>query len=231
MLKLDGSGFSYLYDAAYQLTEEKRVVGMASSSTDYTYDPVGNRLTKTDLLTGTTNHTYNPANELTVIRPSSGFPTTQSWDANGNLIGQNTGGSLTTYSWDDENRMTGIVFPDASIETHLYSADGKRQRWVSGADTSVMTWDEDNLLTESDVNLVTQVQYTDWPGVWGCQAAPEPAGRRWRCRCSTRYSARARATRPRSRTRRCLRTAHRPAGTHCPKPTQTEANYKKEIPS
>ncbi|MBP3447998.1 MAG: RHS repeat protein, partial [Clostridia bacterium] len=44
--------------------------------------------------------------------------TTYSYDANGNLLSETTGGNHSTFTYDDANRMTGLVnsYPSADIE-------------------------------------------------------------------------------------------------------------------
>ncbi len=106
------------------------------------------------------------ANELTVITNPSGVPTSQSFDANGNLTGINTGGALTTQFWDSENRL--LTVSDATgITTNTYAADGLRQRKIVGATTSNFLWDASNLAQESNASLVVQARNTDLPGIWG----------------------------------------------------------------
>jgi YD repeat-containing protein len=34
---------------------------------------------------------------------------------------------VTSYSWDEENRMIGVVNPDSSSESFSYSGDGQRR--------------------------------------------------------------------------------------------------------
>jgi YD repeat-containing protein len=58
----NGDRVSYSYDALNQLTREQRSGDNAYDIT-YTYDPVGNRLTKL-AADATTTYTYDAANEL-----------------------------------------------------------------------------------------------------------------------------------------------------------------------
>jgi YD repeat-containing protein len=53
--------------------------------------------------------------------------TTYSYDANGNTALVNADDSLTTYSWDIENRMTKAELPAGTLNTISYDGDGKRR--------------------------------------------------------------------------------------------------------
>jgi RHS repeat-associated protein len=165
VLELDGVRVTYAYDATSQLIQEQRS-GANAYDTSYQYDPVGNRLVKDD--TGQlTTYTYNPADELTLVQPPTGQPTTMSWDANGSLALENAGGALTTYTWDGEDRLIGIAYPDSTLHTYAYAPNGLRHRKETDGGTTIFVWDGQNVLMETDGNLDTQAQYTDSPGYWG----------------------------------------------------------------
>ena len=142
--------------------------------TIYRYDPVGNRLMKNDGGQITTC-SYNAGNEMTLLTPPSGAPTTSTYDANGNFLTENAGGALTTYSWDYENRLTGVSSPSGT-ETYSYSADGMREEKVNSSGTVYYVRDGENVLIETDAGLVTQAHYTDFPGVWGGLASERRGG-------------------------------------------------------
>jgi RHS repeat-associated protein len=165
VLELDGVRVTYGYDATSQLTQEQRS-GANTYDTSYQYDPVGNRLVKDDSGALTT-YSYNVADELTLIQPPTGQPTTMSWDANGNLAVENAGGGLTTHTWDDENRLIGIAYPDGKLHTYAYAVNGLRQRKETEQGTAIFVWDGQTVLLETGADLVTQVHYTDSPGYWG----------------------------------------------------------------
>jgi len=69
--------------------------------------------------------------------------------------------------WDDENQLVGVAYPDATVETHTYGAEGLRRKKETSSATSLYIWDEGNLLQETDGSGVTQAHYTDAPGSWG----------------------------------------------------------------
>ncbi len=63
---------------------------------------------------------------------------------------ENAAGSLTTYQYDDENRLTNIQFTGAAPSTYTYDGDGKRRSaFPSGGTLSSMVWDGDDYLGEA----------------------------------------------------------------------------------
>jgi YD repeat-containing protein len=171
--ELDGSIVTYVQDASNQLTGEQRS-GPNAYRTTYSYDGVGNRLSKQDG-TGTTSYQYNVANELTLVTPPSGPPTTMSWDAKGNLAVENTGGALTSGTWNGENRLLVVASPTGT-ETYTYSDDGLRQKKVTGSGTVYYVLDGQNVLVETDGSLITQAVYADLPGIWGAKFSLRRSG-------------------------------------------------------
>jgi YD repeat-containing protein len=104
MAELDGSRTTFSYDPTYQLTNENRS-GTNSYNTSYQYDSVGNRQVMNDSGSLTT-YTYNAGNQMTLVTPPTGQPTTVSFDLRGNCTVENTGGARTTYAYNDENQLT-----------------------------------------------------------------------------------------------------------------------------
>jgi YD repeat-containing protein len=109
-----------------------------------------------------------------LIKPPSGPPTTQSFDANGNLTLQNAAGALSTFAWDGENRMVGYQNPSGAVGTLLYSADGLRKaadvQDGSAVEAWRFVWDGQNVLRkESSAPGVGNdiIRTTDYPGYWG----------------------------------------------------------------
>ena len=123
----DGTRRIYTYDDLHRLTEE-RVEDAGSSlvySQGFTYDAVGNRLGLADDQGAgpvDTSYTYDPRDRL-LTRGTESY----GWDPNGNLTSRSgTGGA--TYSWDYENRLTGVTLDDGTQVNHLYDPDGVRVR-------------------------------------------------------------------------------------------------------
>ena len=174
VVELDGTLVTYGYDASDQLTLEERS-GVNAYATRYTYDGAGNRTLQGD--SGQfTDYQYNAANELVLVAPPTGQPTTVGYDSNGNQALENAGGQLTSYVWDFENRLTGVAYPAGTNDTYAYSSDGMRQQKVTSAGEVDFVWDGVNVLLETDAAGATQAHYTDYPGMWGGLVSQNRAG-------------------------------------------------------
>jgi RHS repeat-associated protein len=159
VLDMDGSRTTYGYDPSYQLVSEQRS-GSNLYNTSFQYDALGNRVIANQ--NGSiTSSSYDAANELVLLTPASGMPTTSSHDPNGNLTLENAGGSLTSYSWDFENRLIGVAYPTGQRQTFGYAANGHRNQFtIPGSGLA-------HHLLSTNAGLVTQVHYTNNPGYWG----------------------------------------------------------------
>ena len=137
---------SYGYDKLYRLTTAS---GGPAGATSYTYDPVGNRLTRTRAAT-TTTYAYDRADRITsATTPSSG--TSYTVNAIGNMtargsdtlaaacpeergdqvnrLTQTTVGSTTaTYAYDGDGKRA-----SKTCQLHHHSLPVRRQPWVAGA--------------------------------------------------------------------------------------------------
>jgi RHS repeat-associated protein len=127
-----GRRVDYTFDALYRLTGEI-ITGTAADNQNiaYTYDPAGNRLTKTNS-SGTTTYVYDANDRLT-----SGGGITYTYDNNGNTLSssgslrKNARTTATTYTYDFENRM--IAAQAGSVTTtYAYDADGARTSSTTG---------------------------------------------------------------------------------------------------
>lgn len=129
--------------------------------------PLGNRLTVSrsgagPLPVGVTTNTYNAANELVLSQPPTGQPTTITYDPNRNMLLENAGGSLTTWTWDFENRPTSIAYPSGSILTNTYAADNKRRSKSTSSGTTNFVYDGNLLLMEVSPTLAVNAHYYGW---------------------------------------------------------------------
>jgi len=118
---------SYTYDNLNRITGVTYTDGTVQS---YTYDAVGNRLTKVENSTQTT-YAYDANDRLT-----SAGSTTYGYDANGNQ----TGAGGNTYTWDDENRLSGASNSSGSV-SYTYRGDGLRASKTVGGVTTSYIWD------------------------------------------------------------------------------------------
>jgi RHS repeat-associated protein len=132
--------YIYSYDNADRVAAEKDAEGTASLTYDnsneltavtgsrtesYAYDLNGNR-------TGT-GYSTTIMNE---IRTSPGL-ITYTYDNAGNSISANSGGTVTTYTYDYRNRLTGVKQAGTVIATYTYDALDRRIGVQEGGST---TW-------------------------------------------------------------------------------------------
>ena len=118
----------YTYDDLYRLTEEQVTDPVhGNSTTSFTYDATGNRLTQTvdDGTVITTTYTYD-ANDR--IQSETGTDTiTWQYDANGNTVAKYINGSLdTTYDYNSQNRLIEADV-QGQITNYTYDPSGIRQ--------------------------------------------------------------------------------------------------------
>ncbi len=110
---------AYGYDHTYQLLSETRT-GNGAYSLGYSYDPAGNRLTRT--LNGqTATATYGDNNQLLTFGGIS-----YAHDGNGNRTGQTEAGLTRSYSWGYDNELTGITYPGGATNSFSTNSAGVR---------------------------------------------------------------------------------------------------------
>jgi RHS repeat-associated protein len=131
-----GRTVAYRYDDTYRLLAETINDPLTSSQAiSYTYDLVGNRLTKIE--NGqVTSSVYDHNDRLT-----SQGGTTFVYDDNGNLIAMNLpSGDHVLYGYDLENRLTEATIITSTLTTVItftYNADGLRvQSSINGQDVT-----------------------------------------------------------------------------------------------
>ena len=128
----------YGYDNSNQLTSVDYGDGQTQS---YSFDAMGNRLSKTDTgggIGGTESYSYNSANMLLTRGVN-----TYTNDANGNTL---TGGGRTN-TWDSANRLVQCV-NGSTTSTFTYAADGIRHRSVVNGTTTDFVLDASMFVRE-----------------------------------------------------------------------------------
>jgi YD repeat-containing protein len=114
----------------------------------FSYDPVGNRLSSID----NSPWSYNTDNEL------MGYGvTSMTYDANGNMTSDSSSGSTLTY--DFENRLASFVTSSVTA-SYLYDPQGRRlQKTVNSVVTRYL-WDGATMIAELDGTNQIQRLYT-----------------------------------------------------------------------
>ena len=140
------------YDGDNRLTSENYSTSVSGESyTDtYTYDNVGNRLTKTHVVGTNTlsiTDTYDSnGDDRLVTETATGtgaYSTSFSYDNNGSLILETRTGSgavTSNYTYDVQNHLTTAVV-GATTTTYAYDADGNRVSSTQGSTTTYYTID------------------------------------------------------------------------------------------
>ncbi|MFQ5593658.1 MAG: RHS repeat-associated core domain-containing protein [Anaerolineae bacterium] len=144
-----GRTVDYTYDDTYRLIEERITDPAAGVKTiSYTYDAVGNRLTKAEDGV-TTTYTYDTRDRLLT---ADGIAFT--YDNNGNLLTRTDASGTTRYKYDLEDRLTKITASDGSVVTYIYDDQGHRVQKTSPTGTRTYLWDAHgslpNVVLESD---------------------------------------------------------------------------------
>jgi len=115
-----GRQVDYLYDVLSRLTEERITApGGGVHTIGYTYDAVGNRLTRA--LDGVaTPYAYDDNHRLVSVGAAR-----YTYDANGNLTQADSGtGRVTTYTYDARNRLSAARIQEgATLHTVEYALD------------------------------------------------------------------------------------------------------------
>jgi len=127
-----GRGRAHAYDSAYRLTSSNEAIldgsgvpqGSPITEEGYTYDGVGNRITRTGTVLVT--YTANNLNQYTSVGGQS-----VDYDANGNL----TQDATTEYRYDAFNRLRRLE-NQSGVAEYTYDARGRRVRktFPSGGD-------------------------------------------------------------------------------------------------
>jgi YD repeat-containing protein len=113
----DGTARAYGYDAVYRLTSEAvSGAGMGDYAKDFTYDPVGNRLTQVTTGAGAASLAYGyDSRDRLVSEPGVMY----AWDDNGDLL---SGSGGATYDWDFDGRLIKVSKVDGSTVEHMYGS-------------------------------------------------------------------------------------------------------------
>ncbi len=178
---------TYSYDPLYRLTQAKPALPLGSTE-QYSYDPVGNRISGPK---PTLRYLHNQANQLTEetgnttgilaeLFGQTAIPTgkaSYSYDQNGNLITKTEPTGLpnspvtTHYNYDFENRLiqTEIKFGQATVTTSFsYDPFGRRiskkttGTWclLNGTDSHSYTYDGQNIILEQRDTNITGADFT-----------------------------------------------------------------------
>ena len=141
---------SYAYDYMGNLLKSE-ITGSANVTTLYTYDKVGNRLTKKQNNV-TTTYTYNGLNQLTG-ESGGGNSLSYVYDANGNQIritGTADGTSVNkVFAYTPSGLMSSYT-SGAGTQVNRYNGDGKRVSKTEGSDVTNYFYQDGSVLYTTD---------------------------------------------------------------------------------
>ena len=110
---------------------------------------------------------YNSLNqEIETANPGSLAATTMTYDGNGNVLTQVTGGGTTTNTYDADNQLKSVTpssnqsgFSAANNVTYQYDADGMRTQMVDGTGTTSDSYDGYERLLTNQNGVGSSVTY------------------------------------------------------------------------
>lgn len=139
VLENNGDSTAWVYDSMGQLTREVKYksTGETVFAFIYTYDALGNRLRKNDLVTGIAmNYEYDSNSRLTKMDTL-----TLSYDLNGNLIARQTHAGTTVYHYDFENNLIEEQTPTGETTAYAYDGQGRRIKRIKNTGTTHYIWE------------------------------------------------------------------------------------------
>ncbi len=108
----------YTYDNLYQVTEVYSVTDQLVLE-EFDYDAAGNRTSDADY----DDYTYNDNNQLTTYDSGD---TDLEYDDNGNMTKKTVGVAVTTHTYDQDNQLVRIDYPNAEYSAYRYGPLGRR---------------------------------------------------------------------------------------------------------
>ncbi|WP_108667151.1 tandem-95 repeat protein [Euzebya rosea] len=120
-------------------------------SRSYTYDPRGLVTEVVDSVLGTSSYHLDPAGRLAseTVTPIGGSPqvTAYTWDAVGNRIGVDHGGTVETATFDDNDRLLTM-----GARTYSWDAAGNMLGESGGGRTALYVYDSRNRIVSASVD-------------------------------------------------------------------------------
>jgi len=138
----NGVSTSYSYDSVSHLLSVLHQAGTnVLDGASYTYDPAGNRTSKTNYLNGTiSNYTYDPLYELTQVTQGGSITESYSYDAVGNRLSSL---GVSSYQYNASNELT-----SSSLGSYTYDNNGNT---LSDASSRSYAWNFENRMVQAIV--------------------------------------------------------------------------------
>ena len=156
IVREDGTGIYYNYDAAGRLTDEDWLnsAGSGLYAFDYSFDAAGNRtqMTKDGV---TTYYEYNNLNQLTAEKKTTGELTYYTYQQDGALATKHEAAGWSYFTWDVDESLTQVATPATQLE-NAYDAEMKRVRRTEGNQATYFAFDGEKLVLSAAPGGVTQ---------------------------------------------------------------------------
>ena len=148
----NGKRVNFEYDLRGQLLAVKDASGKDLER--YTYDPAGNRLSKT--INGvTTTYTYDKANQL-VTSTVNGVTTHYKYDAAGRMIQAGD----KSYIYNGQNKVSEVRQNGKTVAKFEYNIDGQIAKAIYGNKVEEFMWDGLALIWRSGVTYINEPYVT-----------------------------------------------------------------------
>lgn len=150
------------YDALDRLTDATGIYGVLN----YGYDPVGNRLSKTDDSV-TETYTYDTVSHHLLQRDTTSYQ----YDA----VGNTTNNGQFTFTYNQANRLSDVEDNGTPVAYYLYNALGQRVVKTVGNTVVLYFYDlNGQLIAEHDLARNTHTEYVTLDGRPLAQIEPRP---------------------------------------------------------
>lgn len=140
---------TYSYDGFDRLAQQ---VFADASFEAFTYNQIGNVLTKSTRAGQSIVFSYDPLNRLSTKAPQSQPTVTYAYDLAGRVTSVSDVSGALTYGYDTAGRNTSVTRPDSKVVSYQYDANGNRTR-VTWPDAVYVTYSYDELNRMKDVRL------------------------------------------------------------------------------
>ncbi|MCR5213351.1 MAG: DUF6531 domain-containing protein [Eubacterium sp.] len=121
-IQLDGKGTKYFESENGRYTGYIDELG---NKTSYSYDGVGNIISKTDALGNVSRYEYDDMSHLTKMTDARGNSSVFKYDIFGNMISKEDSlGYITQFEYDAVGRLCKTIYPDGSVYSYEYDKLG-----------------------------------------------------------------------------------------------------------
>lgn len=140
-ITINGQRTAYEYDAMNRLTKQ---INPDGTNKQFTYDALGNKITRKDENGNTTNYSYDYNLLTTINYPGTTPDVAFTYNNNGEVTSMADGTGTTTYAYDGAGRLTGKDGPE-NDDNFVYTYDNNGNRLTMSVPGMNVTYTYDNL--------------------------------------------------------------------------------------